>query len=418
MSLSKRDSNRDSNGDSNRESYRNDRLDLVYRKNRRVTGRSRARSTGTGANQGDKRNTGRSGGDRNAPKGLFVSIGVYLGSIIDRGKNSKKTGRIKQPTTRTYDAPPVVVRGEPVVRTKTSQSVRNHSQVRRRIEMGVPNAPAASISLPALPEIHFSWRILSMLLVSFLSFAVYYLWTAPMFTVNSVEMTGIQRIKPYDLNTVLGVSGVPSFLVDVEMLKESVLEKFPAITDVSVEFEFPNRVIVNIQEREPVLVWIQGGRSDLVDVDGIAFPLQLEESDLSGSDLPIVDASGVFRPREIAPEEEVQGQLLDRIFSLFREEEPVVDPVEPRQVITPQMVSAILVLKDYAPEGVPLLYLEDHGLTWEDPGGWLVYFGDPENIEMKLRVYHTILRHLQRNEEIPTVVSVEWVDAPFYRLER
>ncbi len=393
------------------------KVEYVYRKKRRTSGFTQPGTTTQNRKPASKTSPAKRGQYQGSPKsrsdkkGLLDNLGSFFNLGPRTSSKSKKTGR-------SYEAPPILVRGAPVVRTTTRSTGRGKPPVRRRYDMNVPNAPAASISLPAFPIIGFSWRILSMILVASLSFAIYFLWTSPMFTINNVEIHGLQRIQPYDLNAVLGVSGVPSFLVDAERLNNSILEKFPAITESSVEFEFPNKVIVNVKERVPVLIWIQSGRTDMVDGDGIAFPMLLEGINLEESGLPMVDASGIYQERELVTKETVETSLLDQIFSLFREEEQEGDPVEPRQVIEPEMVQAVLVLKDYAPEGIPLLFTVDHGFAWEDPGGWMVYFGDANDIEMKLRVYHSILRHLDRNEETPNLVSVEWVDAPYYRLER
>jgi hypothetical protein len=81
------------------------------------------------------------------------------------------------------------------------------------------------------------------------------------------------------------------------------------------------------------------------------------------------------------------------------------------------MVAAILKLNDFAPQDQPLLYDEGHGFGWQDAGGWVVYFGDAKDIEMKLKIYQRILRLLDEEESVPELVSVEWIDAPYYRLE-
>jgi hypothetical protein len=320
-------------------------------------------------------------------------------------------------TVSRYTPPPVVVRGVPAARRTGEKGQSGHASVRRRFDVNVPTAPEATVTLPSLPAIRFSWRILSFGLTAGLLFALYYLWTSPFFMVTQVELTGLQRIKPYDLNAILGAIDKPSFLLVPDRMEDVLLERFPALTSASVEVEFPNLVLVEVQERTPLLIWMQGGRTDFVDADGFAFPLGNSEQDLTLLDFPVVEAEGFYNEEELTPAKEEPKGFLNNILAVFRQDEIVTAPIKPRQILTPDMVKAILLLRDHAPQDSPLLFTEAHGLAWEDQAGWMVYFGDARHIEMKLRVYQTILRYLSSKEEIPELVSVEWVDAPYYRLE-
>ena len=81
------------------------------------------------------------------------------------------------------------------------------------------------------------------------------------------------------------------------------------------------------------------------------------------------------------------------------------------------MVETILMLAEQAPKSAILKYYQEHGLGWEDSRGWNVYLGDDQDIEMKLNVYRSILAHLKAQDTPPTVISVEYVHFPYYRLE-
>ena len=65
------------------------------------------------------------------------------------------------------------------------------------------------------------------------------------------------------------------------------------------------------------------------------------------------------------------------------------------------------------------MYTENRGLGWQDPQGWDVFFGaDLNDIEMKLLVYDAIVAYVLREGIQPELISVEFVHAPYYRLER
>ena len=79
----------------------------------------------------------------------------------------------------------------------------------------------------------------------------------------------------------------------------------------------------------------------------------------------------------------------------------------------------MLSLVDYLPEGNTLNYDPQYGLGWRDPQGWLIYFGkDISNIDMKLAEYETIIAELQAKNLRPALISIEYLYAPFYRLEQ
>jgi len=79
----------------------------------------------------------------------------------------------------------------------------------------------------------------------------------------------------------------------------------------------------------------------------------------------------------------------------------------------------VLSLKDHVPEGTTLQYDPQFGLGWRDPSGWLVYFGqDTNNIEIKLAEYQTIVQEISKQNINPTLISLEFLHAPYYRVEQ
>ena len=66
-----------------------------------------------------------------------------------------------------------------------------------------------------------------------------------------------------------------------------------------------------------------------------------------------------------------------------------------------------------------LVYDSVHGLGWNDPKGWEVYFGsEDQDMEMKLTVYQALVDRLENEGIQPAMISVEYVHAPYYRMER
>jgi hypothetical protein len=92
--------------------------------------------------------------------------------------------------------------------------------------------------------------------------------------------------------------------------------------------------------------------------------------------------------------------------------------VEQTEFIEPLMIKAITELIALAPQGASISYDPSYGLGWSDPRNWQVYFGEnTENISKKLMIYQAIVDKLTLEGIQPTMISVEYLEAPFYRTQ-
>ncbi len=80
------------------------------------------------------------------------------------------------------------------------------------------------------------------------------------------------------------------------------------------------------------------------------------------------------------------------------------------------MVRALTVLAPDVPAGMPMTFDPQYGMGWQDPRGWTVYFGqNTKDVPMKLKVYQAIVDALTFQGVQPTLISVEYLNAPFYK---
>jgi hypothetical protein len=210
--------------------------------------------------------------------------------------------------------------------------------------------------------------------------------------VHQVEVIGLQRLTPEDVNSIVHFNDQLIFAFDPDKLEKEMIEAFPEFTRVEVVVQFPDIVSLNVVERVPILVWRQEGRSILVDANGYAFP---ERSHNTAQPNLVVEA--------LSPPPEM-------IQELIPEGQPSFLPVE--------MVSGILSMSAIVPENTPLIYEAKHGLGWKDSRGWQVYFGDVQDINMKLNLYQAILKKLKEEDVVPSMISVQFVHSPYYRVEQ
>jgi hypothetical protein len=164
-----------------------------------------------------------------------------------------------------------------------------------------------------------------------------------------------------------------------------------------------------------VLVWMQEGKNYMVDEDGMTFPLRHEGA--VGS-LPVVEAAGsppgVVLPDKPGPT--LQEITISKITGVPLPGASLQSEATP--FLSTGMVHSILLVSQQAPAGARLIYDPAHGLGWKDRRGWDVFLGDDQDIEVKLSIYRSILDHLKGSENRPVVISVEYIHAPYYRLEQ
>ncbi|GAB4530658.1 MAG: hypothetical protein Fur0018_18020 [Anaerolineales bacterium] len=244
----------------------------------------------------------------------------------------------------------------------------------------------AGLALPGIPILHPGWRLISGMISLLLAFTLWWLWHDAAYRVNEVILQGAQRVTPQDVMTLIPVRGTPIFAVDVALLAEQVRQAFPEFYQPEVRIGLPGKVIIHAVERQPVLRWEQGEKALWVDMNGVGFPPR-------GESAPAVTIRAETAPA--APEKSIS----------------------PAQILPSELVVAILQVSYLAPQSAPLVYTGEHGLGWQDPNGWQVYFGhDVHDIEEKLYLYASIAAYLQENDLHPAFVSLEYPQAPYYRL--
>jgi len=99
----------------------------------------------------------------------------------------------------------------------------------------------------------------------------YGLSASPAFGMDAIEL-GDTRFTAPDLirRTIATPLGTNLFTLQTEPL-EAALQELPAVLAADVAVVLPDRLVVQVDEREPILVWQAGERRLLVDVEGLIF---------------------------------------------------------------------------------------------------------------------------------------------------
>ena len=282
-----------------------------------------------------------------------------------------------------------------------------HSRTRRRYDIAL-NIPGAEIRIPSLPMLNFSWRIASGLLVVMMLASLYFLLYSPVFKVGPVEIFGLKRLTPADVTPMLGLTGEAIVQVDPFTVEQGLRAAFPEFSSVQIRISLPAQVKLFVVERQPVIDWVEQDKEQWVDDKGVAFPPRgsvegLLRVEADGSPLPASQPDTVAA----ADAQAASGK------------QAAVQPSLSAQLLPVELVSTILSMRSYVPEGSVLAYSKDHGLGWNDVSGWRVFFGSRlQDIDQKLIVYAALVERLNNEGIKPTMISVEHLHAPYYRVER
>jgi len=316
-------------------------------------------------------------------------------------------GRVKPmpvPAGKTAQNAPVLIRG---ARADVPVRAKKLPKVRRRFDIAL-GAAGAEVQLPAVPFVRPSWRWLSAMTVVGLLVLLGMMWSHPAFMVQTIEVQGLQRLDAREVHLVLGLGNTPIFTIDPALMERDLLLAFPEFAMVKVRIGLPNRVLIRVEERQPVLGWRNEQGLVLIDAQGVSFPARGlvtdagEDTADSGRRLPVIDAPNLVMA--------VEGEA---------DPDQTLNPYVGRQLLTADQVTAILTVSLKAPVNAVIVYSPDHGIGWQDPAGWVVYFGtDGGDIHAKLEMYAVIVLDLSARNIRPGFISVEFLHAPYYRMER
>lgn len=272
----------------------------------------------------------------------------------------------------------------------------SHRSAQRTAKTTARNGYAIAFSLgrtkihaPTLniPQLGSRWVSAGMTLL--LGFMLLTMWTASPFVVKGADVVGNQRIGTNEINAVLGMVGEPIFKAVPTHIEANLHTAYSDLASIKVRVRFPNHITVDVVERVPVLAWYQNGVVTWIDASGVAFTPRGEVPGL-------IQVAATGAPANVP---------LDKTL-----------PIYAQKFITPEMVQAMSVLALDVPAGMPMTFDPIYGMGWQDPRGWSVYFGqDAKDITIKKNVYQAIVDTLTLQGIQPTLISVEYLNAPFYK---
>jgi cell division septal protein FtsQ len=205
------------------------------------------------------------------------------------------------------------------------------------------------------------------------------------FFVYEGRILGASHSDAVEIYGAAGVHEQSIFWLDPQEVARRVIQ-LDGIKAVRVRFELPSQVFIQVEEREPAVMWRTGNpqRDWWLDKEGVVLPYH---GDVDAPDTVfVVDSSG----REL--------QVGDRL--------------EPKG-----MAQSVLRLAAAVP-GIRIFFYEpDRGLSFTQQVGaaeWPVYVGTSRELARKIQTMQALTRYLQENDVRPRYIDVRWPDHPVY----
>ncbi len=280
---------------------------------------------------------------------------------------------------------------------------------RKKIYYAV-GANGAEMRMPAIPIIHFNWQMISGPLAVILLVVVLLLTNLSTFEIQGVDTVGITRVSAADLVTVLRSNAGSIFTLDRQKAEKALAISFPELTDIHLKVDFPAKVEISARERQPILAWSYKDQTLWIDQDGVVMPVRGDVGSL------ITIKSNVIPPLTTAVDTSNGALDFSQIAAANKNAADDSKLILPQ--ISPDVLQAAIGLTAQLPEGAILIYDPVNGMGWFDQRGWKVFFGlDLSDLQLKLTEYQSIIDRLTKEGVTPTLISVEFVHAPYYRTE-
>ncbi len=253
-------------------------------------------------------------------------------------------------------------------------------RARRRYDITV-GQPNIEVLIPSIP-ISFSARSLAVLLVMGLGALLLFLLTASSFQAGIPQVRGNTFVPSEAIASASMLQGRNVFLLSPSKVAAQLVLSQPGLKNAAISVLWPNRVQVTVQERAPILDWMQGGQEYWVDAEGVFFPVAKPLSGLVRVQVP-----------ENGPE----------------------IPMGAKPAVSPEVVQGALQLMVALPQAGHVVYDQQRGLGITDPRGWPVYFGDATDLVAKADLYQRVVSDLLSKGIRPKLVSVENPGQPYYQ---
>lgn len=267
------------------------------------------------------------------------------------------------------------------------------------------STPIPTRSGRAVAKRNWFWRLLALLFGgTAVILAATFVFTSNAFRIEQVNVSGTHNQALIDAIQRMGMQKQNIFLVNVTAITAQV-ESYPLVASASLSKQWPNQLLINVVERQPVLLWQTTQGTYSVDSQGVVIA---PASDTVGADhlMTVVDTRTQSKNQSLHPGMHLNASDIAFATNVFQR--------------LPQLIGANTFKLRY-----------DNGLkgaqgtnaityTIESSSGWVAYLGtadDSNPLDNRLTELQTILSLAQQQQLSLATIDLRYGLHPVYTLK-
>ncbi|MFQ6014365.1 MAG: cell division protein FtsQ/DivIB [Anaerolineae bacterium] len=223
-------------------------------------------------------------------------------------------------------------------------------------------------------------KVLSSLLLLALGWLTYYLFASEQFYIYEIKVTGNSFVPESEIYQASDLADLSIFYVNT-LTTEAAVEKITGIKEVSIHTDLFDGVTIEVEERQPLLLWQTGEKRYWVDEEGI-----------------------FFQPRGEAPQ----------VIQITDTEARPVDPQNDR--LHPRVLEMVLAIRPLLPQIKVWEYSQRMGLSFVNERGWHIYLGYADHLPAKMAAWQALTEHLQAKGIEVQYIDLRLPQYPYYKV--
>lgn len=236
----------------------------------------------------------------------------------------------------------------------------------------------AQIRRTTRPRVKISSRGFSLFLAIGLVSLIAYVFISDAFYVYDTTTVGNALVSADEIYPNSGVEGYSIFFIDPDQVEKNI-SSLPDIAEANVKVSLPNKMFVEVQERQPRAIWQTGQERYGVDEKGAILHLRGEVE--PGIVIADLDAT----------------------------------PHRPGDHIDPGLIAAAERYKTLLPQVTRFDYSQRYGLSLVDEHGWRIYLGDGESADIKVAIMKALVQRLESQGTTVEFIDLRCERTPYYR---
>ncbi|MGD8997193.1 MAG: FtsQ-type POTRA domain-containing protein [Anaerolineae bacterium] len=208
------------------------------------------------------------------------------------------------------------------------------------------------------------------------------------FYVYGADITGARRVSHEEVFEASELMGLHVLWARPATIEAQILDELPSLETAQVRCSLPSDCSIAVVERQPRVLWDEGGELWWIDEEGAVFPVQDGAAGLEG----VTDVAGRWLVRGPLPRGG-EGDLDERV----------------RVALTELWASGLAAPSQFD-------YSTERGLSFVNERGWRVILGQGPGMGERLRVLDLMTAHLESRGVVPRFVDVRFPTVPYYSL--